>query len=68
MTSPSDPLVQELVQRRSIATLATHNPDGSTHLTSVWFVFEDGHFYVGDDDRHPEGAQHCCDLTCFPDD
>jgi PPOX class probable F420-dependent enzyme len=47
MTSASDPLVQEIVQRRAIATLATHNPDGSAHLTSVWFLFEDGRFYVG---------------------
>jgi general stress protein 26 len=47
MPSASDPLVQEIVQRRAIATLATHNPDGSAHLTSVWFLFEDGRFYVG---------------------
>ena len=47
MVSPSDPLVQELVQRRSIATIATHNPDGSAHLTAVWFMFEEGHFFVG---------------------
>jgi PPOX class probable F420-dependent enzyme len=47
MTSPSDPLVQDLVQRRAIATLATHNPDGSAHLTSVWFLYEQGKFYVG---------------------
>ena len=47
MASASDPLVQEIVQRRAIATLATHNPDGSSHLTSVWFLFENGRFYVG---------------------
>ena len=47
MTSPSDPLVKEIVQRRAIATLATHNADGSAHLTSVWFLFDDGRFYVG---------------------
>jgi len=47
MASVSDPLVQEIVQRRAIATLATHNSDGSSHLTSVWFLFEDGRFYVG---------------------
>jgi general stress protein 26 len=47
MTSPSDPLVKEIVQRRAIATLATQNPDGSAHLTSVWFLFDDGRFYVG---------------------
>lgn len=47
MTSPSDALVKEIVQRRAIATLATHNPDGSAHLTPVWFLFEDGRFYAG---------------------
>src|ERR1051326_7579821 len=47
MTSPSDPLVKEIVQRRAIATLATHNANGSAHLTSVWFLFEGGRFYVG---------------------
>ncbi len=46
MTSASDPLVKEVVRRRAIATLATHNPDGSAHLTPVWFLFEDGRFYV----------------------
>ena len=47
MTSPSDALVKEIVQRRAIATLATHNPDGSSHLTAVWFLFEDERFYIG---------------------
>ncbi|MCI0349829.1 MAG: pyridoxamine 5'-phosphate oxidase family protein [Acidobacteriales bacterium] len=47
MTKASDSLVQELLKRRTIACLATHNDDGSIHLTAVWFVFEDGHFYVG---------------------
>jgi len=31
---------------RYIATLATENDDGSTHLTAVWFMFDDGSFFV----------------------
>jgi len=47
MTKPSDPLIQEVLNRRTIACLATHNDDGSIHLTSVWFLYENGHIYVG---------------------
>jgi len=32
---------------RHYAVLATHNEDGSIHLTPVWYVFEDGQLYVG---------------------
>lgn len=31
---------------RHYATLATHEDDGSVHLTPVWYLFEDGRFYV----------------------
>src|SRR5262245_22085712 len=31
---------------RYIATLATENGDGSTHLTAVWFLYEDGFFFI----------------------
>lgn len=41
-----DPAFHELLQRRLIATLGTENPDGTTHLTAVWFLFEDGSFYI----------------------
>lgn len=30
---------------RYIASLATENPDGSSYLTAVWYLFEDGVFY-----------------------
>jgi general stress protein 26 len=41
-----DPAFHELLQRRLIATLGTENPDGTMHLTAVWFLFEDGSFYI----------------------
>ncbi len=31
---------------RYIATLATENEDGSSHLTAVWYLYEEGTFYV----------------------
>ncbi|MBP1597079.1 MAG: Pyridoxamine 5'-phosphate oxidase-like FMN-binding protein [Acidobacteria bacterium] len=35
------------LQGRRYAVLATHNDDGSIHLTPVWYLFEDGQFLVG---------------------
>ena len=32
---------------RLIATLGTHNDDGSSLLTPIWYVFEDGRLFVG---------------------
>jgi PPOX class probable F420-dependent enzyme len=40
MATLSDPLVQQLLHGRHIATLATHNPDGSAHMVAVWFYFD----------------------------
>jgi nitroimidazol reductase NimA-like FMN-containing flavoprotein (pyridoxamine 5'-phosphate oxidase superfamily) len=40
------PALQELLQRRYIATLGTENVDGSIHLTAVWYLFEDGNLYI----------------------
>jgi PPOX class probable F420-dependent enzyme len=48
MPTPTlDPAFHQLVQERHIATLGTTNADGSIHLTAVWYLFEDGSFYVG---------------------
>jgi nitroimidazol reductase NimA-like FMN-containing flavoprotein (pyridoxamine 5'-phosphate oxidase superfamily) len=41
-----DPAFHELLQRRLIATLGTHNADGTIHLTAVWFLFEESSFYI----------------------
>lgn len=45
MTTPTDPM-RQLVEERRYAVLATHNADGSIHLTPVWYLFENGKFYV----------------------
>lgn len=41
-----DPTFQELLQGRYIATLGTENPDGTIHLTAVWYLFEDDCLFV----------------------
>jgi hypothetical protein len=41
------PNLQELLRGRYIATLGTENPDGSIHLTAVWYLFESGCLFVG---------------------
>jgi PPOX class probable F420-dependent enzyme len=41
---PNDGLRAFLTETR-YATLATHDVDGSIHLTPVWFLFEDDRFY-----------------------
>ena len=51
MASLSDPLVQELLNGRYLASLATENPDGSPHLTAVWFFFDGDSLYVATSSR-----------------
>jgi hypothetical protein len=46
MTKPINPLVQEILSRRTIACLATQNDDGSAHLTAVWFLYDSGRIYI----------------------
>ena len=41
MPEPSA-LAREILNRNEIAAFATHNPDGSIHLTALWFMYEDG--------------------------
>jgi nitroimidazol reductase NimA-like FMN-containing flavoprotein (pyridoxamine 5'-phosphate oxidase superfamily) len=45
-TKTLDPAFQDLLRGRYIATLGTHNEDGSIHLTAVWYLFEDECLYV----------------------
>ena len=45
-TETLDAKLQELLQGRHIATLATEDADGSMHLTAVWYLFEDGALFV----------------------
>ena len=42
----SDPLVQELLSGRYVASLATENPDESIHIVAVWYWFDGRNAYV----------------------
>ena len=42
MPTLSDPLVQQLLNERRIASLASENPDRNIHLVAVWFLFAGG--------------------------
>ena len=37
---------QGILRGRYIATLGTENADGTIHLTAVWYMFDDGYFFV----------------------
>jgi PPOX class probable F420-dependent enzyme len=37
--------LRALLTARRYATLATHDPEGTIHLTPVWFMFDDERFY-----------------------
>jgi PPOX class probable F420-dependent enzyme len=45
-TQTLDPTFEELLRGRYVATLGTENPDGSIHLTAVWYLFEDGCLFI----------------------
>lgn len=51
MQATPPPGTQEFLSKRLVASLATHNDDGSIHLTAVWFIFEGGNFYVATSSR-----------------
>lgn len=51
MASLSDALVQQLLGGRHIATMATHNPDGSVHMVAVWFWFDGKEIFVATSSR-----------------
>jgi general stress protein 26 len=46
MAQTLEPVFRDLIEGRHIATLATQNADGTIHLTAVWYLFADGHFFV----------------------
>lgn len=53
MIHPADPVraglddaVLELLYRRLVTFLATFHNDGSIHLVPVWYLFEDGRFFI----------------------
>ncbi|KFU79000.1 PPOX class probable F420-dependent enzyme, Rv3369 family [Amycolatopsis lurida] len=44
-------LIERLARERN-AWLCTLRPDGSPHVTPVWFVYLDGVFWIGSGDRN----------------
>jgi PPOX class probable F420-dependent enzyme len=46
MASLSDELVQQLLNGRYVASLATEHPNGSIHMVAVWFWFDGTHIFV----------------------
>lgn len=55
MASLTDELVQQLLKGRYVATLGTHNPDGSIHMVSVWYWYDGSHIYVATSSRSRKG-------------
>ncbi|HKD77303.1 MAG TPA: pyridoxamine 5'-phosphate oxidase family protein [Ktedonobacterales bacterium] len=46
MASLSDALVRQLLEGRYIASLATHDANGSIHMVAVWYLFEGDKVFV----------------------
>lgn len=46
MATLTDPLAQQLLKGRYIASLATQRPDGSLHIVAVWYWFDGTHIYI----------------------
>ena len=51
MASLTDALVRQFLDGRYIASFATQNPNGSTHMVAVWYRFEGGHVFVATSSR-----------------
>ena len=45
--APLSAWAKKLLEGRRHAVLATHDEDGGTHLTPVWYIFRDGELFVG---------------------
>jgi PPOX class probable F420-dependent enzyme len=43
--------ISDLLKGRHIASIGTENPDGSIHLTAVWYVYDNGAFYIATSSR-----------------
>jgi PPOX class probable F420-dependent enzyme len=54
--------IREILEARHYATLATHNEDGSIHLTPVWYIFDNQRFYVGS----PSSSRKARNLAARP--
>jgi PPOX class probable F420-dependent enzyme len=51
MAALSDSLVQQFLEGRYIASIATKNPDGSAHMVAVWYWFDGASIYVATSTR-----------------
>jgi len=51
MAALTDPLVQQLLKGRHIASIATHGPSGSIHMVAVWYWFDGTNIYVATGSR-----------------
>jgi nitroimidazol reductase NimA-like FMN-containing flavoprotein (pyridoxamine 5'-phosphate oxidase superfamily) len=51
MASLTDALVQQLLNGRYIASLATQNPDGPIHVVAVWYWFDGSKIFVATSSR-----------------
>ena len=45
-TKTLDTTFQEFLRGRHVATIGTENPNGTIHLTAVWYVFESGNLFI----------------------
>ncbi len=57
MACLADSLVRRLLEGRYIASLATKNPDGSTHMVAVWYWFDGVHIYIATSTHTPQGSK-----------
>ena len=46
MASLTDPLVRQLLEKTYVASLASHNQDGSIHMVAVWYWFDGEKVFV----------------------
>ena len=60
MAALTDPIVQELLSGRYIATLASENADGSIHMVAVWYLFDKANVYVATSTRSHKARNLAC--------
>jgi len=51
MAALTDPLVQQLLKGRHIASIATQSSNGSIHMVAVWYWFDGTNVYVATSSR-----------------
>jgi PPOX class probable F420-dependent enzyme len=51
MPSLSDALIRQLLDGRHVASIATHNPNGSIHIVAAWYWFDGTDVFVATSSR-----------------